>query len=110
MRCRAPLARAALAAAAALLGAAAFAEPSAPALARQCATCHGPLGVSVAPDAPHLAGQPRRYLSEQLRAYRSGARRHAVMNVVAKPLDDVQIEALATWYASVEVEARAPGK
>ena len=40
-----------------------------------CVVCHGPLGMSRAPDAPNLAGQPAIYLGAQLRAYRSGARR-----------------------------------
>ncbi|MDQ3026995.1 MAG: cytochrome c [Pseudomonadota bacterium] len=74
--------------------------------AQMCATCHGPLGISVTPDAPHLAGQPRFYLMEQLKAFRSGKRAHEVMNVVAKPLTDANIEALADWYASLVVEAR----
>jgi cytochrome c553 len=73
-----------------------------------CAVCHGPLGLSVAPDAPHLAGQPAIYLAAQLRAYRSGARRHEVMNVIAKPLGDDEIANLAAWFASVKVEAVAP--
>jgi cytochrome c553 len=68
-----------------------------------CATCHGPLGVSSAPDAPNLAGQPRGYLVAQLKAFRSGQRRHEVMNVVAKPLTDEQVGELADWYASLAV-------
>ena len=74
--------------------------------AQVCATCHGPLGISNMPDAPHLAGQPRIYLIEQLKAFRSGKRAHEVMNVVARPLSDADIEALADWYASLAVEAR----
>jgi cytochrome c553 len=73
-----------------------------------CATCHGPLGIATAPDAPHLAGQPDMYLAAQLRAYRSGARQHPVMNVIAKPLSDADIAALASWYSSLRVEARTP--
>lgn len=76
--------------------------------AQACAVCHGPLGISVAPDAPNLAGQPAIYLAAQLRAYRSGARRHEVMNVMAKPLADADIAALAAWYAAIRVEAQPP--
>ena len=68
-----------------------------------CAVCHGPQGLSIAPDAPHLAGQPALYLSTQLRAYRSGARRHEVMAVIAKPLSDDDIDNLAAWYASLRI-------
>jgi cytochrome c553 len=76
--------------------------------AAACAVCHGPVGLSSAPDAPHLAGQPAIYTAAQLRAYRSGARRHEVMAVMAKPLSDEDIENLAAWYASIRIEAAAP--
>jgi cytochrome c553 len=70
--------------------------------------CHGQTGISTVPDAPHLAGQPALYLEEQLRSYRSGKRRHEVMNVVAKPLSDADIADLAAWFASIRIEATAP--
>ena len=76
--------------------------------ARSCAVCHGPLGVAIAPDTPNLAGQPERYLSEQLKAYRSGKRSHEVMSLMAKPLSDDDIASLAAWFASIKVEAQAP--
>ena len=51
-----------------LLAAVIFSLSTSPLLARDveagraksqmCAVCHGPLGISTAPDAPHLAGQP----------------------------------------------------
>ena len=74
--------------------------------ARACVTCHGPLGLSRMPDAPHLAGQPALYLAAQLRAYRSGKRAHEVMAVMARPLSDADIDDLAAWYASIAVEAK----
>ena len=76
--------------------------------ARACAVCHGQLGVSNQPDAPHLAGQPPLYLATQLRAYRSGARKHEVMGVLAKALTDDDIAQLAAWFSSVRIEATAP--
>ncbi len=76
--------------------------------ASTCAVCHGPLGVSQAPDAPHLAGQPAMYLSAQLKAYRSGARRHEVMAVIAKPLSDDDIANLAAWYAAQKISVQSP--
>jgi cytochrome c553 len=87
---------------------AADAPPPGRAKARACATCHGAIGVSTAPDAPNLAGQPRIYLVEQLRQFRSGKRANEVMNVVAKPLSDADIEEIAQWYSSIAVEAREP--
>jgi cytochrome c553 len=71
-----------------------------------CAVCHGVAGVSGAPDTPHLAGQPERYIGEQLKAYRGGKRAHEVMSVVAKPLTDVDIADLAAWFSSLQVEAK----
>ena len=76
--------------------------------ANACAVCHGPLGLSVTPDAPNLAGQPALYVTTQLRNYRSGARKHEVMAVLAKPLTDEDISHLAAWFASIRVEAQAP--
>lgn len=76
--------------------------------AAACAVCHGTAGLSTLPNAPHLAGQPAIYLEEQLRNYRSGQRRHEVMNVVAKPLSDEDIADLAAWFASIRIEASAP--
>jgi cytochrome c553 len=71
-----------------------------------CAVCHGALGVGVLADIPNLAGQPERYLAEQLKAFRSGKRNHEVMSIVAKPLTDADIADLAAWFASLQVEVR----
>lgn len=76
--------------------------------ARACAVCHGTLGVAAAPDTPHLAGQPERYLTEQLKAYRSGKRVHEVMSVMAKPLTDEDIGDLAAWFSSLAIEVKTP--
>ena len=76
--------------------------------AQMCSVCHGAIGISAVPDAPNLAGQPEIYLSNQLRAYRSGERRHEVMTVIAKPLSDDDIANLAAWFSSVRIEAKAP--
>ncbi len=76
--------------------------------ARACAVCHGPLGLAIAPETPNLAGQPAGYLSAQLRAYRSGSRKHEVMSVIAKPLQDDDINLLAAWFSSIRVEAMPP--
>lgn len=76
--------------------------------AQACAVCHGATGLSQAPDTPHLAGQPALYLAAQLRAYRSGARKHEVMAVMARALSDDDIANLATWFASIRIEALPP--
>ncbi len=74
--------------------------------AGMCATCHGPLGLSTLIDAPNLAGQPEIYLTEQLKAYRSGRRVHDVMSVIAKSMSDADIADLAAWYSSIAIEVK----
>ena len=116
MRVRGPARRALAATGAALLtaagcGAAAAADAALDAgraKAQACAVCHGLAGLSTQPDAPNLAGQPAFYLAAQLRAYRSGARKHEVMAVIAKPLSDDDIAKLAAWFAAIKVEATLP--
>lgn len=75
--------------------------------AGMCATCHGPLGLSQLPNAPHLAGQPAIYLVEQLKNYRSDKRQNEMMSVIAKPLTDQEIDDLASWYSSIQISVTA---
>jgi cytochrome c553 len=99
---------AAVCAAAALTWVGARAQSAPPAVAQPCATCHGANGLSTLVNAPNLAGQPAIYVAEQMKAYRSGKRQHEVMNVIAKPLSDADIDALAAWYASIKIEVKMP--
>jgi len=73
-----------------------------------CQNCHGEDGVAVLPGAANLSGQQKEYLREQLRAYRSGRRQDAQMNIVAKTLTDADIENLADWYSSIKVSVEMP--
>lgn len=75
---------------------------------QMCAVCLGALSISTAPDAPHLAVQPALYTAAQLKAYRSGARKHEVMAVMARMLSEGDISNLAAWYASLQVEVLPP--
>ena len=74
--------------------------------ANSCVMCHGAQGLSNNPGAPHLAGQPMIYIAEQLRHYREGSRKNPVMNVIAKPLSDQDIQDLAAWYSSIEIQLK----
>ena len=89
-------------------GTGAAAQTPPPPKVQQCVVCHGANGISTAPDAPHLAGQPRQYLVAQMKQFRSGKRPSEVMGVMAKTLSDDEIEALADWYASIRISASAP--
>ena len=71
---------------------------------KHCAACHGPMGVSVRPDSPNLAGLSPSYIVKQLKLYRDGHREHELMNVVTRNLDDSNIQELASWYSSLDVE------
>jgi cytochrome c553 len=87
----------------------AWGSPAAPAKVQMlCQNCHGVDGVAVIPGAANLSGQQREYLMVQLRAYRSGSRREAQMNVVAKTLSDADIEELAAWYSGIKITVEMP--
>ena len=66
-----------------------------------CSACHGPVGISVNPLWPNLAGQHQAYLAAQIRAYRDGKREEITMQPFVQDLTDEDIEDLAAWYASL---------
>ena len=74
-----------------------------PAKAGQCFACHGSDGLSKVPDAPNLAGQNEMYLVKALKDYRSGARVHEVMSLMAKNLSDAEIDQLAAYFSGIEI-------
>lgn len=76
--------------------------------AEMCQSCHGLDGITSLPDAPHIAGDSEIYIVSQLNAFRSGAREHEQMSVIASSLSDEDIADLAAWYSSIEVEAKMP--
>lgn len=69
--------------------------------ARTCIGCHGPQGISRVRSYPSIAGLPKEYLQEQMRAYRSGEIDNPMMGSVARNLSDADIEALSYYYASL---------
>jgi cytochrome c553 len=73
-----------------------------------CQTCHGLDGLSKLPEAPHLAGQPERYLVKSLDDYRKGVRKNEMMAIVAGNLSDQDIADLAAYYAAIEISATPP--
>ena len=78
------------------------------AVANMCRTCHGLDGFAAIPIAPHIGGEPQAYLEAQLMAYKSGAREHEMMTVVAGGLSDRQISDVAAWYAAHTAVATFP--
>ena len=69
-----------------------------------CVSCHGATGISVLLDAPNLAGEVNIYIDTQLKAFRSGKRKHDIMNEIAGKLDDAEIRRVADWYANMQLE------
>jgi len=78
-----------------------------------CGTCHGPMGNSVQPKYPRLAGQHASYLAAQLKAFRAQTRGDpdaiSYMWGMASQLDDASIDALAAYYAAQKSEPSASG-
>ena len=70
-------------------------------VAQVCAACHGAEGVSVSDTIPNLAGQRARYLEDQLRNLKSGARRSGIMNSIAGQLSGEDIANLAAYFGTL---------
>lgn len=71
-----------------------------------CAACHGADGNSTNPEWPSLAGQHARYTYEQLKAYKSGERRDAVMQGQVANLSEQDMKDLAVYYAGQSAQPR----
>jgi cytochrome c553 len=70
-------------------------------LVATCAPCHGFEGIGKDVEIPNLAGQHDIYLTYQLRAFRSGRRKHSDMSFMARDLTDAEIDALAGYYSGL---------
>lgn len=69
-----------------------------------CIDCHGPRLMGGGPDIPPLSGQWQSYLAAQLQAFKSGGRPGGpqdLMSTVARGLSDADIQAAATYIASL---------
>ena len=68
-----------------------------------CTACHNADGNSTVPAWPKIAGQPEKYLIEQLKEYRKGdkgTRFNPVMYGIVQALTDQDIADLAAYFAS----------
>jgi cytochrome c553 len=73
-----------------------------------CAVCHGLDGIAKNPEAPNLAGETTTYLVKQLKAFKSGERKHQMMSVIAQSLSDEDMANVAAWYAKIKIKAEMP--
>jgi cytochrome c553 len=74
-----------------------------------CNVCHGAHGEGLAGSeyVPHLAGKPRDYLLQQLRAFRDGGRQHAQMAWLVRNLDDGYLGEISAHFAAMPPRTRA---
>ncbi len=77
-----------------------------------CMGCHGPQGMGAnqtdtQPAYPQIAGQREAYLTESMKAYKTGKRKELqyperkLMRSIAQGLSDKEIQNLAAYYASL---------
>ncbi len=66
-----------------------------------CAACHGDDGDGTASNYPALAGQYQDYIEQALHGYQNGKRTNAIMNGMASPLSNQDIEDLAAYFSSL---------
>jgi len=78
-------------------------------LALQCTMCHGARGMSRA-DSPNLAGQHDEAVYKQLRDFKSGHRKSAVMAPLVQNLSDQDMRDLAAYYAYLPRESPPEGE
>jgi cytochrome c553 len=74
-----------------------------------CDNCHGPEGAGEPAAIPYLAGQYGHYIAFTLQMWRQGYRKNSLgsMAVVAKQLDDQEIDAVAAYYQQMQPSLEA---
>ncbi len=86
-------------ASAAFTGAPAQAEMASGAvMANTCFSCHGTDGKS-AGDMPTIAGKSEEFITEKLKAFKSGSLEATVMDRIVKGFTDDEIAALAKFFS-----------
>jgi cytochrome c553 len=81
------------------------------AAAEASAGCHGEAGVSATPGTPSLVGFDEKYFAAAMNAYRSGQRRHELMQSIAAATGEADLRSLALHYALQKpAPAQTPAK
>ena len=68
--------------------------------AKACQVCHGEGGHSTKSTYPILAGQHAAYIQKQLKAFKAGTRKDPIMNGMAAPLSEQDMEDVAAFFQS----------
>ncbi len=63
-----------------------------------CQVCHGKGGKSYNPLYPVLAGQHAQYIVKQLKAFQKKERTNPIMNQIASPLSEQDMEDLGQFF------------
>jgi cytochrome c553 len=77
-------------------------------VASTCAVCHGLDGIAKNAEAPNLAGENPTYIVKQLKAFKSGERKHEQMSIIAQDLSEDDIANVAAWYAKIKISVQMP--
>ena len=72
-----------------------------------CAACHGADGNSTSAANPKLAGQPAEYITKQLRDFKSGERKNAVMSGMVASLTPEDMLNLGAYFSEKTIKAGA---
>lgn len=72
-----------------------------------CAACHGADGNSTIATNPRLAQQHPEYLIKQLKDFKANVRKGTVMNAMAAPLSESDMNNIAYWLASQKAKPAA---
>jgi cytochrome c553 len=86
-------------AAALILPAFLFTQTAGAAKSDSCAHCHGTDGNSTSSAFPSLAGQTREYLYRQIKAFKEGSRKNAMMSTAVVVLSDQDMQDLAEYFS-----------
>jgi cytochrome c553 len=80
----------------------AVAEDAPPEKAALCATCHGQDGVPINKETPVIWGQNEGYFYLQLRDFKSGTRKNALMAPIAATMEKDEMLALAAYFSKLK--------
>ncbi len=70
-------------------------------LAKRCAGCHGADGKGKGENPPIAGGDEVAFIAA-MGGYKSGAKKHAMMNMLSRKLSDQDMADLAAYYASLK--------
>lgn len=76
--------------------------------AAACAACHGNNGMGSADIYPNIAGQHADYIVKQLKAFKEGDRKDALMSPMAANLSEQDMADLAAYFSAFGIDGSAP--